>query len=72
MSDSQPAAPPFRPGRALLITLAVTLLLAAAAFWPAPAYQPPPRPKLEPPIAFDALNTGTLPQPSPPNGEPGR
>lgn len=72
MNDSRPSASGFRPDRALLVTLAVTLVLAAAAFWPAPVYHARPRPKLEPPIAFDALNTATLPQPRPPNAEPGR
>jgi hypothetical protein len=48
--------------RALWVTLALTLSLGALAFWPSAPEPMPARPRLKPPIAFDALNTAPLPQ----------
>lgn len=49
-------------GRALLISMGVTLLLAVIAFWPSHPEPSAPRPTLEAPIVFDVLNAAPLPQ----------
>jgi hypothetical protein len=55
--------------RALFISSAVVLALAAIAFWPTKRWAPPPRPALQAPIVFDEL-VSHPPPPSVPRAIP--